>query len=184
MTPATRTLREEHVLIRQGLDLLEAAAERLERGHPVPEAWWAGLFAWFHTFADRNHHAKEEHALFPAMAKAGLSAEGGGPISVMLQEHDEGRALVRLAADGEPGPRAAAARRYIDLLRAHIVKEDDILFPLADTVLDEEAQEALAREFDTLAAAMGQDALPDCAAVVVRELGLSLASLADVADAR
>jgi hemerythrin-like domain-containing protein len=184
MNTATRTLHEEHLLICRALDLLEAAAERVERSRPVPAGWWAGVIAWFRTFADRNHHAKEEHALFPAMVKAGLSAEGGGPIAVMLEEHDEGRALLQTMADGEPRSRAAAARRYIDLLRAHIAKEDDILFQLADTVLDEGAQEALAHEFDALTAAMGPDASSGCAAVVLRGLALSLAGSADLADAR
>lgn len=43
-------------------------------------------------------------------------------------------ALIR---DGGGGPaRAAAAREYVSLLRDHIAKEDGVVFPLADSVLD------------------------------------------------
>jgi hemerythrin-like domain-containing protein len=39
------------------------------------------LIGWLRGFADRTHHAKEERSLFPALAAAGISSEGG-PIEV------------------------------------------------------------------------------------------------------
>jgi hemerythrin-like domain-containing protein len=184
MKTPTATLRDEHVLILRALVLLETAAERATRGSPIPEIWWAELIAWLRAFADRNHHAKEERALFPAMARAGVPAERGGPIAVMLEEHLEGRALVQTMADGEVRARAAAARCYIELLRAHIDKENEILFPLADAVLDEAAQGTLGRAFDTMAAELGRDASPDYAAAVLQGLAAALAGPAEVTGAR
>lgn len=184
MKAPTATLRDEHMLILRALGLLEAAVELVERGRPIPGGWWAELIAWIRTFADRNHHAKEERALFPAMARAGVPAESGGPIAVMLEEHVEGRALVQSMAAGEARPSAAAARRYIDLLRAHIDKENEILFPLADSVLDETAQAALRREFEAAAAEIGRDASPDYAAAVLQGLAAALAGSAEVAGTR
>ena len=61
LTP-TETLRDEHRVILRALELLERATAR-----PPAEAWWAETIAWLRTFADHNHHAKEETALFPAM---------------------------------------------------------------------------------------------------------------------
>ena len=43
------------------------------------------------TFADSCHHAKEEDLLFPAMGEAGFPSRGG-PVGVMLMEHEQGRA--------------------------------------------------------------------------------------------
>jgi hemerythrin-like domain-containing protein len=156
MTMPTDTLRNEHVLILRALDVAEAAAGALERGNDPGEPFWAGLVAWLRGFADRNHHAKEEQALFPAMEKAGVPKDGG-PIGVMLAEHVEGRACIRAMELGGGG-RAAAAHAYARLLRGHIDKENEILFRIAEGVLDEPTQQGLAGRFEALAAELGVDA--------------------------
>jgi hemerythrin-like domain-containing protein len=139
-------LRDEHRVILRALALVEMAAGRLAAGGALPEGLWTGLVGWLRGFADRNHHAKEERALFPAMVEAGVPS-GGGPIDVMLQEHLEGRALLGAMELGSPGQRAAAAQRYVTLLCDHIDKENGGVFPLADAVLDERARAELGREF-------------------------------------
>jgi hemerythrin-like domain-containing protein len=150
----TDVLREEHRVILRGLDALETAARRLETGGSLPEGWWEELLAWLRAFADRNHHAKEEQWLFPAMVKAGVPSEGG-PIGVMLDEHVEGRALIQAMQSGEPAQRPAAARKYLHLLRQHIEKENGVLLPLAEAVLEAEAQHRMAREFAAVEAEQG-----------------------------
>jgi hemerythrin-like domain-containing protein len=85
------------------------------------------------------------------MIKAGVPADGG-PIAVMLEEHAEGRALLATMYTGEPADQAAAARRYIRLLRDHIDKENGVVFPLADAVLDELDQTEVRRAFASLEA--------------------------------
>jgi hemerythrin-like domain-containing protein len=81
----------------------------------------------------------------------------GGPIAVMLAEHDTGRAFIRGIADGAAGlgkdPGATQqiiqnGRGYIRLLRGHIDKENTILFPMADSVLSPEDQAHLQKEFE------------------------------------
>jgi hemerythrin-like domain-containing protein len=184
MKTPTETLRDEHMLILRALDLLETAAARVERGLATPERWWAGVIAWLRGFADRNHHAKEERALFPAMARAGVPAEAGGPIAVMQEEHGQGRALLQVVADGEARPRVVAARRYIELLRNHIEKEHEVLFPLADDLLDRAAQDALAREFAAVTAEMGRHASLEHAAAALQALVTELAGSPDAAGTR
>ena len=99
MTKPTDTLREEHRVILRAIALLEVAAGRLTDGRPLPEGWWEKLLDWLRSFADLNHHAKEETYLFPALAQAGVPA-AGGPVGVMLEEHTEGRALIRAMGGG------------------------------------------------------------------------------------
>ena len=146
MRSATDILRDEHCVILDWLGRLEVAAARLEAGETLPEAQWTTLLDWLHSFADERHHAKEENALFPAMIAAGLPARGG-PIDVMLEEHAEGRTLLAEMAGGPATGRPAAARRYVRLLREHIDKENQVLFPLADAVLEDAAQATLLRDF-------------------------------------
>ena len=144
MATPTEVLRDEHRVILRALDLLERASTRTPA-----EAWWAEMTAWLRAFADKNHHAKEETALFPAMVKAGVPSDNG-PIAVMLEEHVEGRKLVQVMATENGAARARACRAYVTLLRAHIDKENEIVFPLADSVLDARAQAALQREFEAV----------------------------------
>ena len=105
---ATGALRDEHRVILKALDVLEAATDRLAAGSPVPEAAWSALLDWCVHFADARHHAKEERLLFPALEAGGLGS--GGPIAVMLEEHEMGRRLVRGMRGGGPQSRAADAR--------------------------------------------------------------------------
>ncbi|SRR6266545_878764 len=172
MTP-TDVLREEHRVILRALDLLEVAARRLAAGRPLPEEWWAAIIAWLRGFADTNHHAKEERLLFPAMVKAGVPLSGG-PIGVMLEEHERGRALIRAMEAGEGSACAARAREYVTLLREHIDKENGVLFPLADAVLDEAAQRGLGREFEAVLAEQGREASIPHAEAAIERLGAAL----------
>jgi hemerythrin-like domain-containing protein len=175
MTTATDILRSEHVLVLEALDVLERAAWASQHGAAPSEEWWRALLAWLRTFADRNHHAKEERALFPALAQAGVPAGEGGPIGVMLEEHVEGRGLIAAMEAPHPGARAIAAQAYVGLLRAHIEKENGVLFPLADAVLDEDAQRALSRQFEALAAEVGRAAALADAQATLEALATSLA---------
>jgi len=169
----TQTLREEHRVILRALALLEVAAGRLGDGRPLPDGWWDGLLDWLRGFADLNHHGKEERHLFPALVQAGVPAEGG-PVSVMLEEHAEGRALLQAMAAGAPGGRAEAARRYGHLLRDHIDKENGVLLPLADAVLDPQAQLLLSRGFEKVEAEQGPAAFIERAEAEVDRLAAAL----------
>src|SRR3546814_14569166 len=103
-------------------------------------------------FADTGHHGKEEGLLFPAMIEAGLSADGG-PISVMLSEHEQGRALVAAMANAtepamSPAKFSEAAAAYADHMRAPIEKENTVLFPMADRTDAPEVMHGLVSAFE------------------------------------
>lgn len=82
----------------------------------------------------------------------------GGPIGVMLNEHEMGRDLVRKFSEGieeyKRGDRRAVekivrnARGYIQLLSMHIDKENNILYPMGEMHLTEEKRNELLRKFD------------------------------------
>jgi hemerythrin-like domain-containing protein len=112
---------------------------------------------FFREFADRCHHGKEEDRLFVQMSGYGFSREWG-PLKVMLQEHNQGRIRVQsLAAVAEgQGPLSAMeqrevrekARDFITLLRGHIQKEDNMLFPCARQAVPAEILDGLVDEFE------------------------------------
>lgn len=145
----TGQLREEHQVILRALALLERLGRALDAGQAVDRGHLAWLRGFFETFADRCHHGKEEQHLFPALERHGIP-RAGGPLAVMLQEHEEGRALLRAMAQGDDRRVAGAIRAYAALLRAHIDKENGVLFPLAEQVLPEGEQKRLVEAFEAV----------------------------------
>ncbi|MHB9023318.1 MAG: hemerythrin domain-containing protein [Armatimonadota bacterium] len=153
---ATQQLRDEHEGIKTVLSVLEKLADEMQQGRQVNLDHLDQIIDFLRTFADRCHHGKEEELLFPALREAGIPVEGG-PIGVMLNEHDQGRgyiqgmvnALQRLRA-GEDTRKSLAqhALNYVSLLQAHIQKENMVLFPFAEARLSETDHERLAHEFD------------------------------------
>lgn len=141
---ATETLMAEHRVIERVLAALERATERLEEGETVEPTFFIEATDFIRGFADGCHHQKEEGVLFKAMTAAGVPTEEG-PIAVMLAEHEQARnytrALREAAEQMQSGAQQARgavlrnARGYAELLRQHIAKEDDILFPMADRVI-------------------------------------------------
>ena len=152
---SVEALMHEHRVIERGLAVLEAIADRLGRGESVATDKVGALLDFFKVFADQCHHGKEEGLLFPELEKRGIPKEGG-PIGVMLVEHDEGRELQRRMreaasnlSDNEKRQQfVSAARDYINLLRQHIWKEDNVLFRMAEQVLTAHEDEQLAERFE------------------------------------
>jgi len=153
----TEQLKEEHQAIKLMLRISERVCEKLESGEKVNPEHLEQIVEFIKLFADKCHHGKEEDLLFVAMEEAGIPKKGG-PIGVMLTEHDMGRGYVKgmseAVAKYKAGDRKASsaivgnARKYIILLTQHIDKEDNILYPMADMHLSEERQEELLEEFE------------------------------------
>jgi hemerythrin-like domain-containing protein/protein-L-isoaspartate O-methyltransferase len=176
MPAPTDTLRNEHRLILRALEVLESAARRVAADQALPEDWWSEMIGWFRAFADGVHHAKEERFLFPALLAAGLPVVGG-PVEVMLEEHDQGRSLLREVEAGAPLQQAAAAERYVHQLRDHIAKENNVLFPLAEALLGQDAQQRLAVEFDSMEAESGPAGSLAHAEVAIERLAAALGNV-------
>ncbi len=147
----TEALREEHRVIERALRAMEIAAERLDLGQEIPKEVLEKIVDFTQGFADRCHHHKEEGVLFPYMEERGLPRDMG-PIGVMLEEHDIGRGhmkgLKEAVDQGKPEVFVAHAQAYILLLKDHIFKEDNILFPMAERMMGEEEAESLMEEFE------------------------------------
>lgn len=141
---ATNVLVEEHRVIERVLNALETAVERLEQDQPVRPEFFLSATEFIRGYADGCHHQKEEGVLFVTMSEAGIPTRGC-PLGVMLAEHELGRqytqAMTSAAEDMRAGDASAkgraimSSRSYVTLLRQHIFKEDNILFPMAEGVI-------------------------------------------------
>lgn len=162
MKPAIKDLMEDHQAILRLLRALNGMRLKAQTGKKtVPIADLEAALDFIKTFADFAHHGKEEDLLFPAMEEVGFPREGG-PVAVMLMEHEQGRAFVkafsaaleRLRA-GEPAALSqalGAAQGYSGVLLGHIAKEDGILYPMAMDAIPEARWKVLKHEFDRVEA--------------------------------
>jgi hemerythrin-like domain-containing protein len=130
MTATIELLGTQHQDVLARLTQVEAAIMARDDRDLAP-------FAAFLADEVVHHFAIEEQALFPLLARH-LSLEQG-PLAVMNAEH---AAFRELLADlttavhaGNLDAQRTHAAELVELLRAHIAKEDQILFPMAARLL-------------------------------------------------
>ncbi|MDH7515051.1 MAG: hemerythrin domain-containing protein [Bacteroidota bacterium] len=154
---ATRELVEEHEVVLAALNLMEKVVAAMEKPGMESREHFGLLLDFFQVFVDRCHHGKEEEVLFPELERLGVRRETG-PIGVMLREHDIGRQHVRAMSEAldrlQRGERGAwdrlqdEAEDYANLLRGHIRKENEVLFPTADRLIPADRAALLAVRYE------------------------------------
>jgi DUF438 domain-containing protein len=114
---------------------------------------WDTATTHFQAFdtATRLHFAREENILFPAFeARTGMTH---GPTAVMRGEHVEIRETLQGMADALTNKNAdvylGLAETLLMLLRQHNMKEEQILYPMADQALSDSASE-MVHKMETL----------------------------------
>jgi hemerythrin-like domain-containing protein len=155
---ATEVLMEEHEVILRVLTALEKALSNIPNGKFTPD-FFMDAADFIKNFADGCHHAKEEGVLFVDMEASGIPVNGG-PIGVMLADHEQGRQYTRLMREAAEKWRAGDTSAveavringlgYVNLLRQHIQKENTILFPMADRAVPTGKQSAVWERFEKI----------------------------------
>lgn len=156
---ATQDLRNEHEGVKVALAVLDYFSNEIRTERVINLGDLELLIDFLKTFVDRCHHGKEEDLLFPALEKAGIPRENGA-IDVMLADHTQGREYIRIMNEAIPGLRegdpesqstfVSAARGYSCLLHNHIVKENEVLFVMAEQNLTPQVHEELVIGFDKI----------------------------------
>ena len=153
----TEDLREEHRAVKLMLRILDSICMNIESGKNIEQEHLERLVEFMKVFVDRCHHTKEEAYLFPEMKKAEIPG-ARELIDSLLKEHKQGReyaSKIGEAVSGKKWNRTGSAlvensRAYIQLLTLHIEKEDNDLFPRADTYLGSGVQEKLLDSFEVV----------------------------------
>lgn len=148
----TENLMQEHQLILKYVDLMERYAEFSLKhpDKPILQEKAACFIEFINKFADHFHHAKEEDILFRYLQVPGVLTHCN-PVPQMLMEHEKAREYVRNMAQALQANAlsdlADNAAQYARLLKEHIYKEDNILYPMGEGGLSDEAKTALLKEF-------------------------------------
>ena len=89
-----------------------------------------------------DHSRVEDDGLFARLEAA--MGGGGGPVAVMRADHEQIEGMLGEIADGTNRDQVArTVREVVGLTRDHFDKEENILFPMAEQVLDEKVLEDL-----------------------------------------
>jgi len=121
---------------------------------------------YFSEFADACHNQKEEQHLFPRLSAAGIPSQGG-PLAVMLMEHERSKQLLEafsdlgnrvVAGDSAAGDEMVSVfMEYGALLKNHYWKENDILYPMGRRALGPEDDTAILEGIAQIENALGAD---------------------------
>ncbi len=128
-SPAIRKLVDEHVYIKKLLAAIPIMLESIDVSNAEDKQLILDSIDFIRSYADQYHHAKEEDILFKKF-------EGIEIIKAMLEEHDIGRGHVKAALEAVENKDNQTIRErltaYRELLKEHIKKEDEILYPWLD----------------------------------------------------
>lgn len=158
-----RRLKQEHGPLREQKQRLFEQAQAIV-GDEEEQNWKERLHALresVQAFVNEldPHSEREEGVLFPMMAQ--YIGRTSGPIAVMEYEHDQAKQrlasfLEKTAELPETVDRdsaAALANVVIDayhILAEHFMKEENVLFPMAERLLSDEEKETLTKKISQI----------------------------------
>jgi len=155
MSRGTDIMRQEHLIIRRALKVLDAICSALEKKERVDPQHLRIIVDFITQYADSYHHVREENILLPMLSEEHQS-HTSRHIGELLDEHLLHRGYVDAMVDAldstvssaPPPSFVSQARNLIGLLSEHILKEDQFLLPEADRLLSDEEQEILFRRLE------------------------------------
>lgn len=157
ISPGIAILMKEHDNILAFTDLMERTCLQIFQGAAPDGAFFRRAISFIREYCDAHHHQKEEDLLFQAILR------DLGPVGEklvrhgMLVEHDLARLYVRQMEevlndlDKEDSDflrmhLVASTMAYVDLLRRHALKENEVLYPYAQRELTRDVLARLDRD--------------------------------------
>lgn len=162
MTPRwDELLKQDHEITERVFAAMETA---FASGAGPSPAQVGRMLEYVRDYVDACHNQKEERHLFPLLEARGMPRHGG-PLAVMLGEHEQAREiLARLVppatayAAGQTAALAdlrAAFGDYAALCKDHFWKENDILYPMALHLLRPDDAAAVVQGIEAVEAEQG-----------------------------
>ncbi|SHI97212.1 Hemerythrin-like domain-containing protein [Lutispora thermophila DSM 19022] len=138
-------MKMEHQNILRMLEVVRRYCLRVLKHEPVDYKDFYKIIDFVRNYADKHHHGKEETLLFNRMMDELGSLADKLVRHGMLVEHDLGRlymseleeALKKLESGDEDAKLdiIASAMGYVNLLKRHIDKEDNVIYKFAENNL-------------------------------------------------
>ena len=163
---STAHLRKDHDLIEKVIAAMQTTVSLLKDGKKVPESILLPTIDFAKNFTNVCHHGKEEDTLFPALGKVGIPTNMG-PIRMMIMEHETTKKIAEKIEEfaktyldvGDPSNLIEGMELYIEHVKAHLWKENNRLFMMADARLQaygKQVEEELQKTEDIKLAELGK----------------------------
>ncbi len=179
---ALEILVDEHGLIRQYLDNLVLAVDRLVVEEHPPVEFFQKAVEFYNRFIKNFHHHKEEYVMFVRLAQK-HSGDIDAQLDTLRFQHERGRNLmveITGALEGyEKGDAIHSTKllenlsAYITLLRQHIHREDHVFYPMVEETFTVDEHETLLETFEQ-EHEKGEGNVFEAGRILVREMGTLL----------
>ncbi len=140
----TDQLHNEHRIILAALAKAEGMADAKAGGAEIPSESFQVFRDFLMLYVHGVHLRKEDEALFPWLRLKGMR-EGAGCVGILTAEHVD--VEVAFPEIKNNAASLASMRNYCSLLRNHIRREEDIVFPFVLKSGTPEEAEPLLRAF-------------------------------------
>lgn len=154
LSPPLQLLIQEHLYIKRVITAIPSVTASLKQNLADQKEIIGEIVDFIRNYADKFHHAKEEELLFKQFDQS------NDIITVMLKEHEIGRNHVKEVIAGlernDPAAIIENLSAYRSLLKEHIRKEDEILYPWMDRNLSDSQIGKLYADFLTAENSFGE----------------------------
>lgn len=138
MKNLARILMDEHRYILLVAKAIQRECEQLQTGKEVDVEFFEKAIDFIRNYADKFHHAKEEHIFFQEMDRS-LDEIHCDPREHINYEHDVGRKFVagleKALKECNKKEVLKNARGYAELIEEHIFEENTVLYPMVETAI-------------------------------------------------
>jgi len=159
-SPPIKRLVDEHILIKKWIELIPVIIENINNESGDSRQLILDGLDFIRFYADKFHHAKEEDILFEYTDK------NSDIIKTILQDHESARSHVRATSEAlKRGNRNLIAEHlnaYKELLKEHIKKEDEILYPWIDRDLSTTQVGELFAKFNEAEVKIDKETIEKC----------------------
>lgn len=157
MTP-TENLTKEHKDIIELLNIMNKIADKIKSKDVFYTSDVEEIIDFLKFFIEKSHHGKEE-IFYPELKFAGIPIELES-LSIMMYEHTLAKNYLKdiyscvenckIGNSFSGELLADSLKNYVVLIKNHIQKEEEIIFPLADKELSQEKQTDIYRQFENI----------------------------------
>jgi hemerythrin-like domain-containing protein len=158
MSP-TENLKREHEAIYEVLNIMSKIANDIKEKKVFYTTDIDSIVDFLIVFWYNCHNQKEEQVFYPALVRAGIQTDDES-IGDISHEHSMGRIYIREMSysieNCKIGNSFSCERlvdslnNYVNLLRFHIQKEEEVLFQQADAVFTEDNLREISNQFEEI----------------------------------
>lgn len=158
MSP-TENLKREHEAMYEVLNIMSKIANDIKEKKVFYTTDIDSIVDFLIVFWYNCHNQKEEQVFYPALIRAGIKTDDES-IGDISHEHSMGRIYIREMSHSIENCKIGNAfscerladnlNNYVNLLRIHIQKEEEILFPKANDTLTEENLREISDQFEVI----------------------------------